>query len=67
MFDLRTKFAQGVGVVAAMTAAGAASAGDLATAVTSGIDSAELMLIGVAVLTVSGVIFLIKSGKRTAT
>lgn len=53
--------------VAAMTVAGAASAGELAAAATGGMDKAELTLIGVAVLAVCGLIFLIKSGKRTAT
>ena len=50
----------------AMTAAGTASAGQLADAVTNGVDTAELLLIGVCVLTVSGIIFLIRSGKKTA-
>lgn len=52
--------------VAAVATAGAASAGELATAVTDGLDKGELTLIGVGVLTLCGVVALIKSGKRAA-
>lgn len=43
-----------------------AFAGDLATAATESMDKGELMLIGVAVLTLCGVIALIRAGKRAA-
>lgn len=43
-----------------------AFAGDLATGATGGMDKAELLLIGVAILTLCGVIALIKAGKRAA-
>ncbi len=43
-----------------------AFAGDLATAATEGMDKAELTLIGVAVLTLCGVVALIKKGQRAS-
>jgi hypothetical protein len=43
-----------------------AFAGDLAEGATSGMDKAELMLIGVAILTLCGVIALIRAGKKAA-
>lgn len=43
-----------------------AFAGDLASAATDGMDKAELLLIGAAVLTLCGVIALIRSGKKAA-
>lgn len=44
--------------------AGQAHAGALADAITGGLDEAELMLIGAAVLTLTGIVVLIrKSGK----
>lgn len=43
-----------------------AHAGALADAVTDGIDVAEVMLIGAAVLALSGIIALIKGGKRAS-
>lgn len=65
-FNLRSKLAaaSAVAMTAAMT--GPAFAGELAEAATSGMDKSELMLIGVAVLAVSGVIFLIRAGRKTA-
>ena len=50
----------------AMAAAGTASAGQLSEAVAGGVDKTELLLIGVIVLTVSGIILLVRSGKKTA-
>ncbi|MEN5260262.1 hypothetical protein [Stenotrophomonas hibiscicola] len=43
-----------------------AFAGDLATAATEGMDKGELMLIGAAVLTLCGVVALIKKGQRAS-
>ncbi|WP_422506154.1 hypothetical protein [Stenotrophomonas sp. GZD-301] len=47
-------------------AAAPAFAGDLASAATSGMDSAELILIGVGVLTLSAVVVLVKKGQRAS-
>lgn len=52
--------------VTAMTVAGMANAGALADAVTGGVDTAELLLIGAIVLTCSGIILLIRSGKKAS-
>lgn len=43
-----------------------AFAGELATAATEGMDKGELMLIGAAVLTLCGVVALIKKGQRAS-
>jgi len=43
-----------------------AFAGELATAATEGMDKGELTLIGVAVLTLCGVVALIKKGQRAS-
>jgi hypothetical protein len=43
-----------------------ASAGVLADAATAAMDNAELILIGVAVLTLCGVVAMIRAGKRAA-
>ncbi|MCF7220398.1 hypothetical protein [Marilutibacter chinensis] len=51
---------------AAAVAAGAANAGALADAITAGLDSAELMLIGAGVLTLTGIVVLIKKSGRAA-
>jgi hypothetical protein len=53
-----------IGMTAAMS--GPAFAGELASAVTAGLDGAELTLIGVAVLTLTAVVVMIRSGKRAA-
>ncbi len=52
----------------AMTAAmsGPAFAGELAGAVTDGIDKGEITLIGVAVLGLAGLIALIRAGRKAA-
>ncbi|ENB4191194.1 TPA: hypothetical protein UMZ04_000696 [Stenotrophomonas maltophilia] len=43
-----------------------AFAGELASAATEGMDKAELILIGVAVLSLCGVIALIRAGRRAS-
>lgn len=53
-----------VGTAAMMT--GPAFAGELATAVTGALDSTEMTLIGVGVLTLTGVVVLIKKSQRAA-
>ncbi|WP_375066904.1 hypothetical protein AB9L18_10395 [Stenotrophomonas lactitubi] len=53
-------------VAAAALVTGPAFAGDLATAATSGMDGGELTLIGVAVLTLCGIVALIKKGQRAS-
>jgi len=45
---------------------GAAFAGDLSEAVNGGVDKAELTAIGVVVLTIAGIILLIRSAKKSA-
>jgi len=50
----------------ALVVSGAATAGDLAEAVSGGVDKTELTAIGVIVLSISGIILLIRSGKKTA-
>jgi hypothetical protein len=51
------------GAVAAL-AASAANAGALATALEGSVDTAELMLIGGVVMTITGIILLIRSGRK---
>lgn len=53
-----------IGMTAAMS--GPAFAGDLASAVTAGLDGAELTLIGVAILTLCSVLVMIRMGRRAA-
>lgn len=50
----------------ALVVSGVASAGELSEAVSGGVDKTELTAIGVIVLGVSGIILLIRSGKKTA-
>lgn len=50
----------------AMMASPLAYAGELSDAVQGGVDTTELMAIGVIVLTVAGIILLIRSGKKAA-
>lgn len=59
-------FAALLAAPAAMFAAGNASAGDLATAVTGALDTAEMTLIGVGVLALTGIVVLIKKSQRAA-
>ena len=54
------------GAAVALTSA-SAFAGDLSQAVADGVDKTELTAIGVIVLGISGVILLIRSGKKAAT
>lgn len=53
-------------VPAALFFSGNASAGDLATAVTGALDTAEMTLIGVGVLALTGIVVLIKKSQRAA-
>lgn len=55
-----------VAVPAAMVITGNAVAGDLATAVTGALDASEMTLIGVGVLTLTGIVVLIKKAQRAA-
>ena len=60
------QIAQGASALALTAMVAPAFAGELASAVTEGIDKAELMLIGAAVLALAGVIALIRAGKKAA-
>lgn len=64
----KAKSAAGVLAVvgASSMVAGNAMAGDLATAVTSALDGAEMTLIGVGVLALTGIVVLIKKAQRAA-
>ena len=68
--DLKNKLKKfGAAATAAATTAmvsGAAYAGEYSEAVSGGVDKTELTAIGVIVLTVSGIILLIRSGKKAA-
>ncbi|MCW4455543.1 hypothetical protein OK348_12175 [Flavobacterium sp. MXW15] len=66
MEKLKNLFYTGSAFAATAMLSAPAFAGELADAVTDGVDRAELMLIGVAVLTVAGLIFMIRSGKKAA-
>ena len=55
-----------VAVASTALVAAPAFAGDLATAATEGMDKAELALIGAAVLTLCGVVALIRAGRRAS-
>lgn len=63
---LRNKLAAVSAIGMTALASAPAFAGDLATAATEGMDKAELTLIGVAVLTLAGVIALIRAARRAA-
>ncbi|TDB26198.1 hypothetical protein ATCM_00055 [Stenotrophomonas sp. ATCM1_4] len=45
---------------------GAAFAGEFSEAVSAGVDKAELTAIGIVVVTISGIILLIRSSKKAA-
>lgn len=63
---LSNRVAKGVtAVVGTAMFAPAAFAGALADAATGGMDKAELLLIGAAILGLCGVVAMIKAGKRT--
>lgn len=63
---LSTGFAYALAVASSAFIAGNAAAGDLAAAVTSALDPAEMTLIGVGVLALTGVVVLIKKAQRAA-
>ncbi|KUJ02722.1 hypothetical protein AR275_18770 [Stenotrophomonas maltophilia] len=64
--NVRNKLAAVSAIGMTALASAPAFAGDLATAATEGMDKAELTLIGVAVLTLAGVIALIRAARRAA-
>lgn len=64
--NLRSIGLKAAAVATTAMVAAPAFAGDLATAVTEGLNGAELTLIGVGVLTLSGIVVLIKKGQRAA-
>lgn len=47
-------------------ASGAAFAGEMSEAVSAGVDKTEIIAIGVVVLTITGIILMIRSGKKSA-
>lgn len=59
-------FKKAATAAAGLLASGIAAAQGLAAAVTSEVDTAELIAIGVIVLGVAGVILMIRSGRRAA-
>lgn len=63
---IKSGMAAAVAVASTAFIAGNAQAGDLATAVSSALDPAEMTLIGVAVLALSGIVVLIKKSQRAA-
>ncbi|MDC8639993.1 hypothetical protein [Xanthomonas hortorum] len=66
MSKLNTLFAQAAAVATTAMAAPMAFAGEYSEAVSSGVDKTELTAIGVIVLSVAGIILLIRSGKKSA-
>ena len=64
--NVRNKLAAVSAIGMTALASAPAFAGELATAATDGMDKAELTLIGVAVLTLAGVIALIRAARRAA-
>ncbi|WP_126970338.1 hypothetical protein [Xanthomonas sp. BRIP62411] len=66
MSKLKTLFTQAAAVTSAALVAPMAFAGEMSEAVGSGVDKTELTAIGVIVLSVAGIILLIRSGKKTA-
>lgn len=64
--NLRKIGLKAAGIASTAMVAAPAFAGDLATAATEGMDKGELMLIGAAVLTLCGVVALIKKGQRAS-
>ncbi|PJJ98280.1 hypothetical protein CO615_09760 [Lysobacteraceae bacterium NML75-0749] len=65
-FMNRKMAAAGAMLTTAAMAPQFAFAGELATAFEGGVDKAELSAIGVVVLAVCGIVFLIRSARRTA-
>lgn len=66
MRNFSTRVKQAAAATAAALVSTGAFAGPAADAVSGGVDKAELISIGIVVLTVSGIILFIKSGKRAA-
>ncbi|WP_242876815.1 hypothetical protein [Stenotrophomonas maltophilia] len=64
--NVRNKLAAVSAIGMTALASAPAFAGELATAATEGMDKAELILIGVAVLSLCGVIALIRAGRRAS-
>lgn len=64
--NVRNKLAAVSAIGMTALASAPAFAGELASAATEGMDKAELILIGVAVLSLSGVIALIRAGRRAS-
>ncbi|MGG4627414.1 hypothetical protein ACLPGS_00345 [Stenotrophomonas maltophilia] len=64
--NARNKLAAVSAIGMTALASAPAFAGELASAATDGMDKAELILIGVAVLSLSGVIALIRAGRRAS-
>lgn len=64
--NLRSIGFKAAAVASTAMVAAPAFAGELADAVTSGLNGAELTLIGVGVLTLSGIVVLIKKGQRAS-
>lgn len=61
------KLLAGASALALAPAAFAQTSSGLAAAVTSNVDTAELIAIGVVVLGISGIVLMVRSGKKTAT
>ncbi|ASY88984.1 hypothetical protein ACCP16_13800 [Xanthomonas citri pv. malvacearum] len=66
MSKLKTLFAQAAAITSTALVAPMAFAGEMSEAVSSGVDKTELTAIGVIVLSVAGIILLIRSGKKSA-
>ncbi|MBH1744315.1 hypothetical protein I5V28_00510 [Stenotrophomonas maltophilia] len=64
--NVRNKLAAVSAIGMTALASAPAFAGELASAATEGMDKAELILIGVAVLSLCGVIALIRAGRRAS-
>ncbi|HGP0654921.1 TPA: hypothetical protein ACKP0Q_000088 [Stenotrophomonas maltophilia] len=64
--NARNKLAAVSAIGMTALASAPAFAGELASAATEGMDKAELILIGVAVLSLCGVIALIRAGRRAS-
>ncbi|KAB7763911.1 hypothetical protein [Xanthomonas maliensis] len=66
MPKFKTLFAQAAAVTATALVAPMAFAGEMSDAVKASIDNTELLGIGVIVLTISGIVLMIRSGKKAA-
>lgn len=63
----RNKIAAVATTASVALASAPAFAGEYAEAVKGGVDTAEILAIGIVVLTVTGIILFIRSGKKAAT